>query len=69
MSVMAFFTGISANGIIQVVKPDPCVSQHMLLEILLLQSSGKSLLEAVDQLRQKTVPAGYTVHPWTEGQL
>ena len=45
------------------------VPQEVLDEIWKLKTSEVSMEDIIDQLRARTVPAGYPIHKWREGAL
>ena len=47
--------------------PHPAVPESLLLEVMAWQKQGVSMSDAVDRLRSRTVPHGYTPHTWTPG--
>lgn len=60
------YTGES-NGEITVKHKNPAISQETLSWLRHVQQEGVSFEDAIDILRQKTVPEGHKPHPWTEG--
>ena len=60
---------VKEDGSIVAKKPNPAVPSDLLKEILSWKSEGASMLDVVTRLRQRTVPAGYTIHTWIPGKL
>ena len=58
---------VSSDGTIHGKVPNPAVPQEVLLQVRDGLRNGSSMNEIVDLLRAKTVPAGYTPHPWKPG--
>lgn len=55
------------DGTIVAVAPHPAVPTSLLREILSWRSEGATDLVVISKLRQRTVPEGYTPHPWNPG--
>jgi hypothetical protein len=49
-------------------EPNPAVGAALLKEILLWKLEGCSNDDVITRLRQRTVPEGYTIHPWIAGE-
>ena len=48
-------------------KAHPGVSGELLAEILKWQKQGLDWKDVLNRLRPRTVPPGYTYHPWKAG--
>ena len=56
-----------SDGTVRARHLNLAVPGCILLDIMGLMKSGVPFVEIIDRLRLKTVPPGYTPHPWTPG--
>ena len=56
------------DGTVTMEHPSPAIPVAVLKEIMEWKAQGATNADVVDRLRPRTVPPGYSVHPWTAGQ-
>ena len=61
------FTVVLPNGTVVAQKHNPAVPLAVLEEIVRWKEEGATMNDAIDRLRLRCVPPGYTPHPWTPG--
>lgn len=59
----------SPDGSLHTYNPDSVVSQTVLKEISTWMLEGCSMEDVIVRWRQRTVPPGYSFHPWIAGTL
>lgn len=59
----------SPDGSLHTSNPNSVVSQTVLKEISTWMLEGCSMEDVIVRLRQRTVPPGYSYHPWIAGTL
>ena len=64
-----YYHSIFPDGIVGGRIPNPAIPLHVLAEISGWMRAEVSMDDVVDQLRVRTIPTGYTPHPWTPGKL
>ncbi len=62
------FTTVMPDCTVVASEPNPAVGAALLKEILLWKLEGCSNDDVITRLRQRTVPEGYTIHPWIAGE-
>ena len=58
-----------SDGTITAECENPAVPQSLLLEIWRWMNQGASFEDAVERLRPRTVPPGYSFHTWKSGMF
>ena len=57
---------MTSDGVLVAEEPNPAVPQEVLKEVWQLKQEV-SLEDIVSRLRARTVPSGYSFHPWKRG--
>ena len=62
-----FFFSVGKDGAIYGQRKNVAVSEELLKEIYSWRGEGATDKDVLTQLRQRTVPEGYTYHTWNPG--
>lgn len=60
---------VNPDGSVTANLPNPAVPVDTLKEILQWRNGGAEEDDIIDRLRTRTVPEGYTPHPWSPGTV
>ena len=58
---------LGENGAVTALLPNHAVSCELLTDLRKWNLEGATLDDAIERLRLRTVPPGYTIHTWMEG--
>ena len=63
------YTQLVVAGKVVATNPHPSVNEDLLTEILYLKRQELEWKDILSRLRPRTVPSGYTYHPWKTGMI
>lgn len=67
MCDMLYYATVSSDGVLKAVRENVIVPPQLLLEIFMWRVEGANDEDVIVQLRQRTIPKGYTIHMWQPG--
>ena len=62
-----YHSTVHPDGTVTAEHHNPAIPLAMLMEIVEWKESGATMDDVVNRQRLRTVPPGYTPHPWTSG--